>query len=263
MAWISKVTPRYRSCVIVGNMIDAVSSRNGARTKIIEVAARLLQEHGPAAVTTRRVAEGAGVQAPAIYRLFGDKDGLLDAVAEHVMATYVSTKAAIVEAASAQDIDPIQDLKAGWQMYIDFGIANPDLYALLIDPARALRSPAAPSGKQVLESRIHRVALTGRLQVSEQRAVDLIHAAGTGAVLTLLSTPSDQRDPGLADDLFRAVLRHIVTGDPEADRLPDNGPITSAVALRAATSKLDMLSTAERNVLAEWLDRAIDALPAH
>jgi len=241
-------------------MIEAVSSRSDTRSKIVDVAARLLREQGPAAVTTRGVAEGAGVQAPAIYRLFGDKDGLLDAVAEHVMATYVSAKAAIVEAASAQEVDPIEDLRAGWQMYIDFGIANPALYALLSDPGRALRSPAAQSGKRVLESRVHRVALTGRLQVSERRAVDLIHAAGTGAVLTLLSTPPEHRDPGLPDDLFGAVLRRIVTGAPEAPELPANDPVASAVALRAAASKLDMLSAAERQVLAEWLDRAIEAL---
>jgi len=227
------------------------------RTKIVDVAARLLREHGPAAVTTRGVAEGAGVQAPAIYRLFGDKDGLLDAVAEHVLATYVSAKAAMVQAASAADIDPIDDLRAGWRIQIDFGIANPTLYTLLSDPARGPRSPAAQSGRQVLASRVHRVALTGRLRVSEQRAVELIHAAGTGAILTLLATPPEHRDPGLADDLFDAVLRRIVTNAPE---LPEGGPLASAVALRASALRLDMLSNAEQRLLAEWLDRAIDAL---
>src|SRR5690348_1292371 len=88
--------------------------RSDTRSKIIDVAARLLREEGPAAVTTRGVAEHAGVQAPTIYRLFGDKDGLLDTVAEHVMATYVAAKAAIVAAASAGDVDPLDDLRAGW-----------------------------------------------------------------------------------------------------------------------------------------------------
>lgn len=238
-------------------MIDALSSRNDTRSTIVDVAARLLREQGPAAVTTRGVAEGAGVQAPTIYRLFGDKDGLLEAVAEHVMATYVSAKAAIVEAASAEDVDPLEDLRAGWQMYIDFGIVNPTLFALLSDPGRALRSRTAQSGKHVLESRVHRVAVTGRLRVSEQRAVDLIHAAGTGAVLTLLSTPPEHRDPGLADDLFDAVLRRIVTDAPE---IPESGPMASTVALRAIAPRLDMLSDAERQLLFEWLDRAISAL---
>jgi AcrR family transcriptional regulator len=243
---------RYRC-----DMSEVTSSRSGTRSRIVEVAARLLQEQGPAAVTTRGVAEAAGVQAPAIYRLFGDKDGLLDAVAEHVMATYVSAKAAIVAAASAADVDPVDDLRAGWQMQIDFGLANPMLTALLSDPARGQRSPAAQSGRQVLESRVHRVALTGRLRVSERRAVDLIHAAGTGAVLALLSRTPEQRDPGLADDLFGAVLRRIVTDAPE---LPHSGPVASAVALRAVAPRLDMLSPAERQLLTEWLDRAVDAL---
>jgi AcrR family transcriptional regulator len=238
-------------------MIEATSSRSDTRSRIVDVAARLLHEQGSAAVTTRGVAKGAGVQAPTIYRLFGDKDGLLDAVAEHVMATYVSTKAAIVEAASAEDVDPIDDLRAGWEMHIDFGIANPTLSVLLSDPGRGLRSPAARSGKRVLQSRVHRVALTGRLRVSEQRAVDLIHAAGTGAVLTLLATPPEQRDPRLADDLFDAVLRRIVTDAPE---LPDSSPVASTVALRAIAPQLNILSDAERQLLTEWLDRAIEVL---
>ena len=62
------------------------------RASIVEAAARLLHEEGARAVTTRGVAQAAGVQAPTIYRLFGDKDGLVQAVAEHVMATYVAAK---------------------------------------------------------------------------------------------------------------------------------------------------------------------------
>jgi AcrR family transcriptional regulator len=238
-------------------MTGAVSSRSDTRSRIVEVAARLLQEQGPAAVTTRGVAEAAGVQAPTLYRLFGDKDGLLDAVAEHVLATYVSTKETIVAAASADDVDPLEDLRAGWDTYVDFGLANPTLYALLSDPVRAARSPAAQSGRHVLESRVHRVAVTGRLRVSEQRAVELIHAAGTGAVLTLLSAAPGERHPDLADDLFEAVLGRIVT---DSAALAADGPVAAVVALRAVAPQLAMLSGAERQLLTEWLDRATAAM---
>jgi AcrR family transcriptional regulator len=236
---------------------NATSSRADTRSRIVDVAARLLREEGPAAVTTRGVAERAGVQAPVIYRLFGDKDGLLEAVAEHVMAAFVSAKAEDVEAASAADVDPLEDLRAGWAMQIDFGVANPALFRLLSDPDRVLHSPAARSGRQVLESRVHRVAAAGRLRVSERRAVGLIQAAGIGAIQTLLSTPPDQRDPGLAESLFQAILRQILT---EAPAIPGGGPIAAAVAFRAIAPRLDMLSEAERQVLAEWLDRAISIL---
>jgi AcrR family transcriptional regulator len=239
------------------NVIDAPSRRSDTRARIVEVAARLLREHGPAAVTTRGVAEEAGVQAPAIYRLFGDKDGLLDAVAEHVMATYVAGKAAIVQAASADNVDPLDDLRAGWEMQIEFGVANPALFRLLSDPDRVVHSPAAQAGRRVLESRVRRVAASGRLRVSEQRAVDVIQAAGIGVIQTLLSTPPERRDAGLAQSMYEAVLGQILTDAPEP---PAHGPMAATVAFRAVAPHLDMLSAAERRLLADWLDRAVDAL---
>ncbi len=239
------------------NMTDGFSSRADTRSKIVDVAARLLSEDGPAAVTTRGVSEAAGVQPPTIYRLFGDKDGLLEAVAEHVMATYVAAKAEIVKAASEADVDPVDELRTGWEMQIDFGVANPSLFRLLSDPAKVMHSPAARSGRQVLQSRVHRVAVTGRLRVSEQRAVDLIQAAGTGVIQTLLSTPPEQRDPGLSRAMFEAVLGQILTDPPER---AEGGSAATAVAFRAIAPQLTELSDAERLLLDEWLDRAIRTL---
>ncbi len=238
-------------------MTDGTRSRADTRSRIVDVAARLLREEGPAAVTTRGVAEGAGVQAPTIYRLFGDKDGLLDAVAEHVMASFVSAKADIVSAASAANIDPLEDLRAGWATQIDFGVGNPAIFRLLSEPGRVVHSPAAQSGKRVLESRIHRLAATRRLRVAERRAVDLIQAAGIGTIQTLLSTTPDQRDPGLADAMFEAVLRQILTDAPDR---AEGGSIATAVAFRAIAPELHVLSESERQLLAEWLDRAINAV---
>src|SRR3989337_478460 len=106
------------------------------RATIIDAASRLLREDGAAAVTTRAVAAAAGVQAPAIYRLFGDKDGLLDAIAEHVFTSYVATKAAQVAGSPA---DPLAELRAGWDTHIGFGLANPALMSLLAEPGRGHR----------------------------------------------------------------------------------------------------------------------------
>jgi len=233
------------------------SRRADTRAKIIDVAARLLQEQGPAAVTTRGVAEAAGVQAPAIYRLFGDKDGLLEAVAEHVMATYVAAKAAIVESASADEVDPLSDLHSGWQTQIDFGVANPALFRLFSDPDRVRHSPAAQSGRRVLESRVHRVAESGRLRVSERRAVELIQAAGIGTIQTLLATPPEHRDTDLAESMYEAVLRQILVDPPDST---PNGSIATVVAFRAIAPRLKTLTEAERQLLAEWLDRVITSL---
>lgn len=217
------------------------------RTRIVEAAARLLHEHGPPAVTTRGVAGAAGVQAPTLYRLFGDKDGLLEAVAEHELARYVTGKTK-----TEQSEDPVADLRAAWDAHVEFGLANPALFTLLADPARAARSPAAAAGEEVLRERVHRVATTGRLRVPEGHAVELVHAAGTGAVLTLLATPPEDRDRGMASTLYDAVMRTVLTDTPTDTTA---GPATAAVTLRAALPELSMLTPGEQTVLAEWLDR--------
>ncbi|MEV6647341.1 helix-turn-helix domain-containing protein [Amycolatopsis sp. NPDC051371] len=217
-----------------------VKSRSETRTHIIETAARLLDDQGAAALTIRAVAGAAGLQAPALYRFFEDKDALLDAVAEHVFTAYVTGKTA------AQDGDPIADLRAGWDAHIAFGVANAALFGLLVTPGRT--SPAAEAGLAVLRARVHRIAETGRLRVPEPLAVELIHAAGTGAVLALLARPPEDRDPdlglefdlGLAEAMYEAVLARILT----------DAPVPAA-----APPELSKLTGAERALLAEWLDR--------
>ena len=217
----------------------------------MECAAQLLHEQGASAVTTRAVAQAAGMQAPTIYRFFEDKDALLDAVAEHVFATYVAGKTLAEDSG-----DPVADLRAGWDTHIDFALANAALFGLLTDPSRGARSPAAAAGLEVLRTRVHRVAAIGRLRVPERRAVELIHAAGTGAVLTLLATPPEHRDLDLADAMYEAVMRSILT---DAPTLPANSTAAAAVAFRAIAPKLTILTDAERTLLAEWLDRAGDS----
>jgi AcrR family transcriptional regulator len=241
--------------------MEAVDIRSGevnrrdTRANLVQVAAELLREQGPTAVTTRAVAQAAGVQAPTIYRLFGDKDGLLDSVAEHVFATYVAGKTL-----AEDNGDPIADLRAGWDTHIGFGLANAALFSLLTEPGRGTRSPAAAAGMEVLQGRVHRVAAIGRLRVTEQRAVELIRAAGTGAVLTLLSKPPQDRDLGLADAMYDAVMQAILT---DAPAFADDGTTAAAVAFRTVVPSLSKLTGNERAMLSEWLDRAADSRSGH
>jgi hypothetical protein len=57
------------------------------------------------------------------------------------------------------NVDPSEDLRAGRQMQVDFGLTNPVLLQLLSDPARVWSSLAALSGRRVRESRAHHVAV--------------------------------------------------------------------------------------------------------
>lgn len=231
-------------------------TESDSRSRIVAAAAHLLRTGGAKAVTTRAVAQEAGVPPPTIFRLFGDKDGLLEAVAELVLADYVATKAAT---AAGEHGDPVEDLKAAWRAHIAFNLAHPDVFLLLVDPARLRRSNASSAGVEVLQGRVARIAAAGLLKVPESRAVEMIQAAGSGAVLTLVSRPEDQRDPELAEALLHAVLDQILTSTPAP---PDSEPVALAVAVRAALPRFPALSDAERTLLSEWLTRTIAELTA-
>lgn len=219
-----------------------------ARARIVMAAARLIAQGGPDAATTRAVAAAASVQAPTIYRLFGDKRGLLDAVAEHVLAAYVAGKAV-----RPMDPDPLRDFRNGWDQHVEFGLAHPGLFSIMVGDAQPRPpSPAAAAGLEVLKRRIGNLARAGRLRVSEERALALTHAVGVGTVLTLLRQPEPERDPGLADTAREAVIAAI-TGQAAAPT--DSSASGAAVTLRASLGATSVLSAGERALLEELLAR--------
>ncbi|MFE2596418.1 TetR/AcrR family transcriptional regulator [Streptomyces sp. NPDC059396] len=225
----------------------AAIGREQTRQRVIDAAIDLLTRGGRDAVTTRAVADAAGLQPPAIYRLFGDKDGLLDAVAEHGFAAFLATK----------HIDPdpwdlIEDLRAGWDVAVEFGLANPVLYTLMYgEPTRA-GSAAFKAGMEILMGRIRRLAAGGWLRVDEELAAQIIHATARGAVLTWLSLPEHRRDPALLTTLRESMVGAVTNQQPA---VRDAGPAGAARALRAALPEQMALSGAERQLLKEWLDR--------
>lgn len=232
---------------VTAEPVPADPVRDEVRLRVVEVAAALLAGAGRDAVTTRAVAAAAAVRAPTLYRIFGDKEGLLDAVTEHGFATYLSRKALTPSG------DPVDDLRAGWDLHVDFGVANPALYALMYgDPRPGRTSAAAERAARALRAHVHRVAEAGRLRMGEERAAAVVHAAGCGTVLSLLALPEDRRDPALSTVARDAVLAAVTT---DAGTPAPSGPTASAVALRAALPTVTALSAGERTLLGEWLDR--------
>ena len=59
-----------------------------ARARIRDEALRLFAERGPDAVTLRDIASAAGVSPALLIRHYGSKDGLVEAVDNHVVATF-------------------------------------------------------------------------------------------------------------------------------------------------------------------------------
>jgi AcrR family transcriptional regulator len=214
------------------------------RERILAAATELITG-GSDAVTTRAVAEIAEVQAPTIYRLFEDKEGLLNAVAERVFATYAAEKARSVPCQDAVD-----DLRVGWDAHVAFGVTYPAVFSLLYATIPC-RSPAVEAGLAVLRAKVHRVAISGRLRASEERAVDLLHAAGIGTVFALFAKPPETR-AGMANAARDAVFGAIL----DAAAPPANaGIVRLASTLRAAINEISNVTPGERQLLGELLER--------
>lgn len=238
------------------------------RERILRATAALLAEGGREAVSTRSVGLAADVSGPTIYRQFGDMQGLLAAVAADGYAQYLRSKKARPPAE-----DPVDDLRQGWDLHVEFGLANPAVYVLMYGNPRPGQAHASAAGlREVLAGLVERAAGAGRLRVSVGQAVRAVEAAGVGVVLYLIAA-GPPRDPRLSQDVREAVLSAITTVDhvpPPASlgETPGHGGIvTRAVALKAVLAHVPTVLTGpERCLLEHWLDRLSEGLvpgPTH
>lgn len=219
---------------------------------MIDAATDLLETAGRDAVTARAVSAAAGVQTPTIYRRFGDMQGLLDAVADRGFSTYVLAKID-----RPRHPDPVQDLREGWDLHVEFGLGHPALYALMYgDPRPGHRPAAAAQADTILHHLIHRVAEHGRLRTSVDVAVGMFGAAGVGVVLTLLGLEQQHRDLALSSETREALLSAITLPTTAGDDSRGPRPAEHAVALRALLPEArSAFSHAELPLLEEWLER--------
>ena len=228
-----------------------------AAERMLRAAADLLQTGGIEAVSTRAVAAAAGVQPPTIYRQFGDKDGLLDAVAGFVLEGYLEQKRLLIDASR----DPADELRDLWDLHAEFGLSQPDCYVLTFGQARPGRIvPVAAETIELLTKVIAQLGDEGRLRMSVDRATAYFRSCGTGYILMQIGTPPDQRDPELSSIMFDDLMAAIST-DPKPERSATSDLAGRAVALREALrDKEDLpLTAAERILLAEWLNRLADS----
>jgi len=222
------------------------------KTRVLAAAAGILEREGAQAVSTRAVAAAAGIRAASLYQLFGDKDGLLSALATQAFARYLAEKRTV-----ARSDDPLADLRRGWDAHVDFGLRHPALYLLMFGTDRpGRRPPAAAEAHDLLRQFLDRVAAAGRLRMPPADAADLLQAAATGITQLLIATPAGVRDPGPATTMRETVLAAITT-DP-----PPPGPAGLAAralsldsALTAADPAEVPLRPAETALLRDWLTR--------
>ncbi len=142
-------------------------------TTLLAAASRLLAEHGPAALTVRRIAAEAGMSTMNVYSRFGGKDG----VVEHLFLRGFELLAAGLEAVPHTD-DPMADLVRCGDEYRRFALEHTTLYSVMFDrvvplfEASESASIKAAATLQELADRLHLAMLAGSL-----RPADPLHTA--------------------------------------------------------------------------------------
>ncbi|MFB4318420.1 TetR/AcrR family transcriptional regulator [Actinomadura sp. 21ATH] len=234
-----------------------MTETDSLRAAMIEAAERQLADSSDHEIATRAVCEAVGVSQPVLYRLFGDKRGLLDAVADHGYERYAALKAA-----QERTGDPVADLHAGWDGHMAFAKENPALYQLMFTPRPWSRSTARDRVFELLTATLVRCAAAGSLRVEPRAAAELILAANVGVALAHIARPELFDDPAPSHRMRDAAFAHVLTEPGARD---DADPLhAAALRLRAqlALAGTDALEPAETALLLRWLERITHAGPA-
>ncbi|WP_051551600.1 TetR/AcrR family transcriptional regulator [Nocardioides sp. URHA0020] len=100
------------------------------RRRLIEVAADVLSEEGPGALSARRLARDAGTSTMALYTHFGGMPALVRAVVAEGFARLYDRVAEVEPSA-----DPLADLVAAAVAYRGYALADPHLYLVMFGSA--------------------------------------------------------------------------------------------------------------------------------
>lgn len=219
------------------------TASTGTREKLITAAAAMIARAPGEDFSLRQVCDAVGVKLPTAYHFFGSKNGLVEAVVDHGFDLYLSQKQAMEHSG-----DPVQDIRAGWDAHVAFGLANPGLYALMYGTVRPGYAPAAQSRPgEILLSLTTAAAEQGRLVVTPEQA--MAHILATNIGVTLRQIILDAADPDLSAAVREGVIRALTGTGREGDDLA-----AMTVAEKAAANP-EILGAAETRLFLEWLKK--------
>lgn len=175
-------------------------------TAILDAALTVLEAQGPGGLTTRAVCEAAGVKSPTLYHYFGDKDGLERALVRRGLADFMRRK----QQATGAD-DPLEQLRAGWDVALEFALKRPALYALLALHVRTQPSLVADA-YALMQARVQRLVDMGRLRGPVDAAARAVWAASQGALSLIHLGASRKEIEAVSDLLFNAVVNRLSQG---------------------------------------------------
>ena len=183
----------------------------------------LLRETGSEeAMSLRSVAQRVGVSVPSIYLHFADKQALLDAICEEVFGQlHVALKEADADAPN-----PWEALRAQGIAYVQFALANPEHYRIVMMGAPSEHDPKDDIGSGAFGHLLESVAGCVALGVLEGDPVELglkLWAAAHGLASLLITKPKMPWPP--LEDLIDGTMCFAGLGLAASSRLDPSMPV--------------------------------------
>ena len=216
---------------------------------ILAAAAELLVESPDGEVSTRAICERAGIQAPTLYRHFGDKNALLAAVVDEAFERYLGSKRLVLPTD-----DPVERLRNGWDSHNAWGLANPAYYRIIFSPF-ATGSVGADEAMGILRSHLEACAQAGLLRIPPALAAQRIMAANVGVTLMQITRGELFPDPELSTRVRDALHAQVFVAEAGKPGLPDVAATATTLAALLAATPSPELAPAETALLLDWLAR--------
>jgi AcrR family transcriptional regulator len=220
------------------------------RSALLAAAEKQLVAAPDGDIATRAVCEAAGVTQPVLYRIFGDKRGLLDALADSGLERYAARKAEL-----EVSTDPAADLRAGWDDHLAFADEHAALYRLMFAPRPWASSRARDGISALLRKTLSRCAAAGLLRVEIDVALAMLLGANVGFALNRMADPGLRDVAGASESLRDAVMSSVLDNE-----MPERQGDPGAAARRQIREQLrldppEALLAEETALLDVWLSR--------
>jgi len=191
-----------------------VSEESDVRRRLIEVAADILSEDGPAALSARRLARDTGTSTMAVYTHFGGMPALVRAVVAEGFARLYARVAEV-----EQTDDPLMDLIASSAAYRAHALADPHLFSVMFGSASLGEYRLTTEELEVglaafdqLAAIVARVMAAGAIRPGDPRAVaGQFWAALHGYVMIELSGLGHVVDDP-ETEILQPMLAHLLAG---------------------------------------------------
>ncbi len=209
-----------------GRRPSAVASTD-QHIRILDAAAALFAQHGFAGASLRQIAQAAGLSHAMIRHLFGDKDALWEATADHLFAPIWAAMASAL--ADVDAADPVQQMEAQVRACVRAAARAPSLAGFVMQAGLAGGAHYAALVEQRLRP-LYALALAPYRKLAQagyaaDAPAHFVFLAATNAAINPFAQAANSKalagldlcDPTVADayaDALVAILKHGVLRGP-------------------------------------------------